>query len=136
VSAANQYLLRHPFLGGRSLGEDPSLQKITWNATTKTVIYRSKRHHTTKRNFEIFKSPRLHRRHSPSPPAQGSTNRPLGVIWQAIKEWIPDDDPGLNWFNQERDPTGAVPECFDQSPAWRPEEIPIDDGHVLVLDDS
>ncbi|MBC7979743.1 MAG: hypothetical protein H7Y36_04180 [Armatimonadetes bacterium] len=31
-----EYLLRHPF----------SLQKITWNETTKTVIYRSKRHHT------------------------------------------------------------------------------------------
>ena len=46
-----------PSLGGRSLGEDPSLQKITWNATTKTVIYRSKRHHTTKRNFEIFNAP-------------------------------------------------------------------------------
>jgi hypothetical protein len=44
-------------LGGRSLGEDPSLQKITWNATTQTVIYRSKRHHNTKRNFEIFKAP-------------------------------------------------------------------------------
>ncbi len=42
-----EYLLRHPF----------SLQKITWNATTQTVIYRSKRHHTTKRNFEIFKAP-------------------------------------------------------------------------------
>ncbi|MEI6607965.1 MAG: transposase, partial [Verrucomicrobiota bacterium] len=41
-----EYLLRHPF----------SLQKITWNATTQTVIYRSKRHHTTKRNFEIFKA--------------------------------------------------------------------------------
>ena len=40
-----EYLLRHPF----------SLQKITWNATTQTVIYRSKRHHNTKRNFEIFK---------------------------------------------------------------------------------
>jgi hypothetical protein len=25
--------------------------KITWNATSKTVIYRSKRHHNTKRNF-------------------------------------------------------------------------------------
>jgi hypothetical protein len=42
-----EYLLRHPF----------SLQKITWNETTKTVIYRSKRHHNTKRNFEIFKAP-------------------------------------------------------------------------------
>ena len=42
-----EYLLRHPF----------SLQKITWNASSKTVIYRSKRHHNTKRNFEIFKAP-------------------------------------------------------------------------------
>ncbi len=42
-----EYLLRHPF----------SLQKMTWNATSKTVIYRSKRHHNTKRNFEIFKAP-------------------------------------------------------------------------------
>jgi len=24
---------------------------------------------------------------------------PLLVIWQAIKEWVPDDDPDLNWFN-------------------------------------
>jgi hypothetical protein len=42
-----EYLLRHPF----------SLQKITWNATTQTVIYHSKRHYNTKRNFEIFKAP-------------------------------------------------------------------------------
>ena len=34
-----------------------SQEKITWNPTTKTVIYRSKRHHTTTRNFEIFKAP-------------------------------------------------------------------------------
>jgi len=34
-----------------------SLQKITWNPPSKIVIYRSKRHHTTKRNFEIFKAP-------------------------------------------------------------------------------
>ena len=31
--------------------------KITWNAASKTVIYRSKRHYNTKRNFEIFKAP-------------------------------------------------------------------------------
>ncbi len=40
-------VVRHPF----------SLQKIIWNATTQTVIHRSKRHPTTKRNFEIFKAP-------------------------------------------------------------------------------
>jgi hypothetical protein len=56
--------------------------------------------------------------------------------WVAIKEWIPDDEPDLNWFNQERDPTGAEPECYDQSPDWRPVEIPLGDGRTLVLEDS
>ena len=42
-----EYLMRHPF----------SLQKTTWNSATKTVIYRSKRHYNTKRNFEIFTAP-------------------------------------------------------------------------------
>ena len=41
-----EYLLRSPF----------SLQKITWNPETQTVIYRSKPHWRTKRNFEIFKA--------------------------------------------------------------------------------
>jgi hypothetical protein len=27
------------------------------------------------------------------------TMEPIEPPWQAIKEWIPDDDPGLNWFN-------------------------------------
>ena len=61
---------------------------------------------------------------------------PIEPPWQAIKEWIPDDDPDLNWFNQERDPTGAEPECYDQSPVWQPKEIPLGDGRTLVLDDS
>ena len=39
-----EYLLRAPF----------SLQKIHWNAETKTVIYRSRRSWRTKRNFEVF----------------------------------------------------------------------------------
>ena len=46
MSEANQYLLRAPF----------SLQKITWNPDTKTVIYRSRRSWHTKRNFEVFKA--------------------------------------------------------------------------------
>jgi hypothetical protein len=41
-----QYLLRAHF----------SLQKITWNPDTKTVIYRSRRSWHTKRNFEVFKA--------------------------------------------------------------------------------
>jgi len=84
----------------------------------------------------VLHRPRLHRRRSAPPPTERPANRPLLVIWQAIKEWIPDDDPDLNWFNQARDPTGAEPECFDQSPDWRPEEIPLGDGRTLILEDS
>ena len=242
-----QYLLRHPF----------SLQKITWNATTKTVIYRSKRHHNIKRNFEIFKAPdfiaaaidhlppkgqqtvryygiysnksrglapldsfttitppqqqpkptadhpkpiqlllipappkrrardmrplwrdlilqvwggdplqcpccngimkpvRTHLRpgevefflrlyglwegiihlpRPPPPPFDIETMEPIEPPWQAIKEWIPDDEPDLNWFNQERKPVGDDSRQYDQSPAWRSTEIPLGDGRTLVLD--
>jgi len=42
-----------------------------------------------------------------------SSKPPLLFTWQATREWIPDDDRDLNWFNQERDPTGAEPTCFD-----------------------
>ncbi len=75
---------------------------------------------------------------SPPPPfdIDIDTMEPVEPPWQAIKEWIPDDDPGLNWFNQERDPTGAEPECFDQSPTWQPVEIPLGDDRILVLDES
>lgn len=273
-----EYLLRHPF----------SLQKITWNETTKTVIYRSKRHHTTKRNFEVFKAPDfiaavlLHlppkgqqtvryygiysnrargsalptTRSKPAPPAAptardkttGATQlllippppkqaardlRPLwrdlilqvwggdplecpcckgtmrpvrafirpdeiefflrlhglweGIIqlprpppppfdidtmepieppWQAIKEWIadaplwpclqqdpppdldsqnspprggwsiPDDEPDLDWFNRPRNPSNPDPDGLDQRPSWRPREVPLEDGWILVLDDT
>jgi hypothetical protein len=243
-----EYLLRHPF----------SLQKITWNATTQTVIYRSKRHHTTKRNFEIFKAtdflaavidhvppksnhtvryygvysnkmrgqaslipsriirppasspnpqssisnPQSQILLVPAPPKQsaramrplwrdlilkvwgadplqcpcckapmklsGAVKRPEqiefflrlyglweGIIdipppprppfdietfepieppWQAIKEWIPDDEPDLTWFNQPRKPSELDPEWFDQSPAWKAPEVPLDDGRILVLE--
>ncbi|PQJ27241.1 hypothetical protein BSZ32_01160 [Rubritalea profundi] len=268
-----QYLLRHPF----------SLQKITWNASSKTVIYRSKRHHNIKRNFQIFKAPdfiaaaidhlppkgqqtvryygiysnksrginprssapilrpvktkppskpptstqlllipappkrrardmrplwrdlilkvwggdplqcpcckgnmqhvrthlrpgeiefflRLHglwegiihlprpppppfdiekrrrlvgvfgRRRSRSPqgePAGGAGESNHGThraTLQAIKEWIPDDEPDLNWFNQERKPVGDDSRQYDQTPAWQPKEIPLGDGRTLVLD--
>jgi len=39
-----EYLLRAPF----------SLQKITWNPETHTVIYRSRRSYHTKANFQVF----------------------------------------------------------------------------------
>jgi hypothetical protein len=244
VSAANQYLLRHPF----------SLQKITWNPTTQTVIYRSKRHHTTKRNFEIFKAPdfiaavidhlppkghqtvryyglysnktrgqqslipdriirppktdlppetppaeillvpappkqsardmrplwhdlilkvwggdplecpcckgtmkpvrkvirreeiefflRLHGlwegviqlARPPPPPFEIETMEPIEPPWLAIKEWIPDDEPDLNWFNRPRNPSNPDPDGIDQSPAWKAPEIHLDDGRILVLE--
>ncbi len=247
-----EYLLRHPF----------SLQKITWNATSKTVIYRSKRHHNTKRNFEIFKAPDfiaaalLHlppkgqqtvryygvysnkargrpRETSPTilntcrnqldvthtdphnersgqgmlmlvePPAKRSARlmRPLwrdlilevwggdplecpccyGTMkikrpvlrreevefflrlhglwedvvrlprpppppfdieslqrieppWRAIKEWIPDEEPNLDWFNRTGNTSNPDPDGFDQRQTWKPAEIHLEDGRILVFD--
>ena len=49
----------------------------------------------------------IHLPRPPPPPFDIDTMEPIEPPWQAIKEWIPDDDPDLNWFNQERDPTGA-----------------------------
>ena len=74
----------------------------------------------------------------PPPPFDIDTMEPIEPPWQAIKEWIPDDDPDLNWFNQERDPTGTEGEHdpFDQSPTWQPVEVRLGDGRILVLDDS
>ena len=72
----------------------------------------------------------------PPPPFDIETMEPIEPPWQAIKEWIPDDDPDLNWFNQERDPTGTEPESYDQSSTWQPIEVSLDDGRILVLDDS
>jgi|GEM_PF-1460774 len=46
------------------------------------------------------------------------------------------DELDLDRLNQERDPTGAEPKCLDQSPAWRPTEIPLGDGRTLILEDS
>ena len=242
-----EYLLRHPF----------SLQKITWNATSKTVIYRSKRHYNTKRNFQIFSAPdfiaaaidhlppkgqqtvryyglysnktrgqtspipdRIIRQPKPKPPPQQApptqillippppkqsardmrplwrdlilqvwggdplecpcckgtmkpvrtvirreeiqfflrlhglwegiihlprpppppfdieTMEPIEPPWQAIKEWIPDDEPDLDWFNRPRSPSNSDPDGFDQSPTWQPQEVPLGDGRTLVLEDS
>jgi hypothetical protein len=78
----------------------------------------------------------IHLPRPPPPPFDIDTIEKIEPPWQAIKEWIPDDDPDLNWFNQERAPTGAEPECFDQSPDWQPKEISLGDGRTLVLDDS
>jgi hypothetical protein len=59
-----------------------------------------------------LQGPRLHRGRSSPPPAQGPANRPLHQQtmepieppWQAVKEWIPDDEPDLNCFKQAQAP--------------------------------
>ncbi|MEI6178695.1 MAG: hypothetical protein WCS43_17520 [Verrucomicrobiota bacterium] len=95
----------------------------------------------------------------PKPPFDIETFEPIEPPWQTIKEWIPDDEPDLNWFNQPRKPKESDPDWFDQSPqgalasrqrvsddgnpaidwfdqqvAWKPPEIPLDDGRILVLE--
>jgi hypothetical protein len=46
------------------------------------------------------------------------TIEPIEPPWQAVKEWIPDDEPNLDWFNRPRNPTESELDPFDQSPAW------------------
>ena len=96
----------------------------------------------------------------PRPPFDIETFEPIEPPWQAIKEWIPDDQPDLDWFNQPRkQPSDPNPDRFgqspqgalasrqrdsddgnpaanwlDQSPAWQAPEIPLDDGRILVLE--
>jgi hypothetical protein len=38
----------------------------------------------------------------PPPPFDIETMEPLEPPWQAIKEWIPDEEPDLDWFNRPR----------------------------------
>lgn len=54
--------------------------------------------------------------------------------WQAIKEWISDEEPDLDWFNRPRNPHGPDAAWFDQTQAWKPQEIQLDDGRTLVLE--
>jgi hypothetical protein len=61
---------------------------------------------------------------------------PIEPPWQAIKEWIPDDEPDLDWFNRPRNPSNPDPYGFDQSLTWHSPEIRSDDCRTLVLEDS
>jgi len=56
--------------------------------------------------------------------------------WQAVKEWIADDEPDLDWFNRPRNPSNPDPDGLDQRPSWRPREVLLEDGRILVLDDT
>jgi len=63
------------------------------------------------------------------------------VIWHhklpvAIKEWIPEDEPDLDWLNRPRNPSNPDPEGFDQSQTWKAPEIHLDDGRILVLEST
>ena len=98
----------------------------------------------------------IHLPRPPPPPFDIETMEPIEPPWEAIKEWIPDDEPDLNWFNQERKPVGDDSRQYDQrvrrslldlrslgegggegvSPAWQPTEIPLGDGLTLILEDS
>jgi hypothetical protein len=74
------------------------------------------------------------RRVSPPGGAGESNHEPIEPPSQAIKEWIPDDEPNLDWFNRPRNPPNPDPEGFDPTPTWKPEEIHLDDGRILVLE--
>ena len=59
----------------------------------------------------------------PDPPFDIETFEPIEPPWQAIREWIPDDDAEPSF------------DFFDQRPAsGKPVEIPREDGSILVLD--
>jgi hypothetical protein len=53
---------------------------------------------------------------------------------EAIKEWIPDDEPDLDWFNRPRNPNEPDPDWFDQTPTWKAPKIHLNDGRILVLE--
>jgi hypothetical protein len=70
----------------------------------------------------------------PPPPFDIETMKPIEPPWQAIKEWIPDDEPDRDWFNCPRKPNEPDPDWFDQSQTWQAPEIHLDDGRILVLE--
>jgi hypothetical protein len=74
------------------------------------------------------------------------TMEPIEPPWQAIKEWIPDDEPDLDWFNRPRNPSNPDLDGIDQrvlrslgeevSQTWQAPEIHLDDGRILVLEST
>jgi hypothetical protein len=66
----------------------------------------------------------------PPPPFDIETLRRIEPPWRAIKQWIPDQDPELDWFNRPRKDRDE----YDQSPTWNPKEVKLDDGRILLLD--
>ena len=80
----------------------------------------------------------------PPPPFDIETMEPIEPPWQAIKEWIPDDEPDLDWFNRPRNPSNPDLDGIDQrvlrslgeevSQTWQAPEIQLDDERILVLE--
>ena len=89
--------------------------------------------HTALRQLKCY-----HARTDPNgtPPFDIETMEPIEPPWQAIKEWIPDDEPNLDWFNRLRNPSNPDPDGLDQRHTWRAPEIQLDDGRTLVLESS
>jgi hypothetical protein len=72
----------------------------------------------------------------PPPPFDIESLQTIEPPWRAIKEWITDEEPNLNWFNRSRNPSNPDPDGFDQRQGWQPKEIQLDDGRTLVLEYS
>lgn len=73
---------------------------------------------------------------SPPPPFDIENLQRIEPPWRAIKEWIPDEEPDLDWFNRPRNPSNPDPDGFDQRQTWKPAEIHLEDGRILVLEYS
>ena len=62
----------------------------------------------------------------PDPPFDIETFEPIEPPWQAIKQWISadDDEPSFHWQDAHH----------SNESSWKPREIPLDDGRILILD--
>ncbi|MBM3863078.1 MAG: hypothetical protein FJ385_03860 [Verrucomicrobia bacterium] len=70
----------------------------------------------------------------PPPPFDIETMRRIEPPWQAIKEWIPDDEPDLDWFHRTKATQNRDLEDQDQRSGWVPAEQVLDDERILLLD--
>ena len=76
----------------------------------------------------------VHLPRPPPPPFDIENLQRIVPPWRAIKEWIPDEEPNLDWFNRSKNPSNPDPDGFDQSLTWKPKEIHLEDGRILVFD--
>ena len=106
----------------------------------------------------------VHLPRPPPPPFDIENLQRIVPPWRAIKEWIavaplwpcrmqdpppdldfhdsplesgagvPDEEPDRDWFNRSSNPSNPDPDGFDQRQTWKPAEIHLEDGRILVLD--